>query len=110
MNEERIVREISKFVKNYPEQTSAETHWKKPLVAFASVEDPLFLKLKEVVRPSHALPRIYFRPGRPWCLFPPFSAASTRECRLVSSCLTWVWLVETNRLIGDRNRLNEFRD
>ena len=56
MDPKAIVNELSTFVKNYPEKASTATRWKKPLVGFAAAEDPLFMRLKEVVRPSHASP------------------------------------------------------
>jgi epoxyqueuosine reductase QueG len=113
MNEERIVREISKFVKNYPERSSAETHWKRPLVAFASVEDPLFLKLKEVVRPSHALPHDLLPTGKTVVVyFLPFENDIHKENARAGFYPARSWAVayvETNRLIRDLgNHLKEF--
>ncbi len=52
---ELIKRLIYSFVHYYSKSTS--TKWRKPLVAFADADDPLFLELKKAVRPSHALPQ-----------------------------------------------------
>lgn len=54
--EDLVRKEIAAFVKGYktPEQWAGP--WEDPLVAFADAGDPLFLELKHLVTPSHALP------------------------------------------------------
>jgi len=105
MEKASIIKEIARFVKNYPEQTSIKTRWKKPLVGFASANDSLFLKLKEIVSPNHALPQdllptcktvvVYFIP------FEDIIEESNAKEELFPS-LSWaVAYIETNRLIKD---------
>jgi len=105
MEKASIIKEIARFVKNYSEQTSIKTRWKKPLVGFASANDPLFLKLKEIVSPNHALPQdllptcktvvVYFIP------FEDIIEESNAKEELFPS-LSWaVAYIETNRLIKE---------
>jgi len=107
LDKRSIQREIARFVRNYPELTSAETRWKKPLVAFASAEDPLFLKLKEWVRPSHALPRDLLPTAKTViAYFLPFEKRIEKENAREESYSSRSWAVayiETNRLIQDLN-------
>jgi epoxyqueuosine reductase QueG len=107
LDKRSIQREIARFVRNYSEQTSAETRWKKPLVAFASAEDPLFLKLKEWVRPSHALPRDLLPTAKTViAYFLPFEKRIQKENAREESYSSRSWAVayiETNRLIQDLN-------
>jgi epoxyqueuosine reductase QueG len=105
MERTSIIKEIACFMKNYSEQTSIKTRWKKPLVGFASANDPLFLKLKEIVSPNHALPQdllptcktavVYFIP------FEDIIEESNAKEELFPS-LSWaVAYIETNHLIKD---------
>jgi len=43
-------------VKEYKAKSSVATGWGEPIVAFASADEPLFLKLKAVVDEAHKLP------------------------------------------------------
>ena len=54
--EKKIEKIIFDFVSKYMENPDIKTSWKKPLVAFASADDPLFQKLKEVANPNHLIP------------------------------------------------------
>ena len=107
MDKRSIQREIARFVKSYPERTQTKTFWKKPLIAFASVKDPLFQKLKEWVRPSHALPQDLVPTGKTViAYFLPFEnhiqTENTKEGFHPSR--SWaVAYIETNRLIQDLN-------
>ncbi len=105
MDKRSIEREIARFVKSYPERTSAETHWKRPLVAFASAQDPLFPKLKEWVRPSHALPRDLLPTAKTViAYFLPFENRVQKENAQEGFYPSRSWAVayiETNRLIRD---------
>jgi epoxyqueuosine reductase QueG len=100
-------KEVADFVKSYPERISAETRWKKPLVTFASVKDPLFPKLKEWVRPSHALPQDLLSTGKTVIVyFLPFVDKVMRENTREGFYPSQSWAIayiETNRLIHDLN-------
>jgi epoxyqueuosine reductase QueG len=105
MDKATLLREVTRFVKTYPEQASTETRWKKPLVAFASVEDPLFPKLKEWVRPSHALPGDLLPAGKTViAYFLPFENRIQKENARAGFHPSRSWAVayiETNQLIRD---------
>ena len=49
--------EINEFVNVYQSAGRVHTSWREPLVAYASADDPLFHTLKDVVSPSHAMPK-----------------------------------------------------
>lgn len=54
---EKITDMIRSFIKNYEEQDGITTRWGIPLVGFADADHPDILKLKEIVSPTHRLPR-----------------------------------------------------
>ena len=99
---EIIEKEVSEFVETFSREQSTRTNWLEPLVGFADASDPLFGKLKEVVRPSHAAPNELLEGARTViAFFLPFAkeiASSNTDGRLASR--EWaVAYVETNRLI-----------
>ena len=80
------------------------TRWREPLLGFAAATDPLFLELKRVVSPSHALP-IELLPGARTVVafFVPFErevASSNFGGQLASEGWARAY-VETNRLIAE---------
>ncbi len=85
---------------------NARTSWKTPLIAVADAGDKLFPRLKEVVRPTHALPEELL-PGAQSVIayFLPFEESiprSNRTGRLASE--EWaVAYIETNALIAAIN-------
>ncbi len=86
------------------------TAWKTPIVGFADAGDPLFSRLKRVVRDSHSLPGDLL-PGARTVIayFLPFDKAIARSNhRGAFSSEAWaVAYIETNRLIAEINeRLN----
>ncbi len=107
MDKRFLEREIVGFVKDYPGRTSIETRWQKPLVAFASVDDPLFLKLEEWVRPSHATPRDLLPSAKTViAYFLPFDKRIQKENagEKIYPSRSWaIAYIETNRLIRDLN-------
>lgn len=99
---EKIRKTIQTFTASYAARTEIQTQWEEPLVGFASANDPLFEKLKEVVSPTHAVPSdilpdaktviVYFFP------FPKLLSRSNIKDRVASN--QWaVAYVETNELI-----------
>ena len=56
MNNKEIVQSIKDYVQNYQEINKTESNWREPIIGFAKASDPLFLKLKEIVSPTHATP------------------------------------------------------
>jgi len=105
MDQKHFIREIVQFVRGYGEKVPVVTKWKKPLVGFASADDPLFSKLKEVVRPSHALPRDLLSSARSVvAFFIPFESALQKENVHAGFYPARSWAVayvETNRLISE---------
>jgi epoxyqueuosine reductase QueG len=103
---EIIAREIQAFVQERMQAETTRSAWEAPLLEFAAADDPLFARLKEVVRPSHALPAdllsgartviVYFLP------FAAFIPRSNRRGRQASREWASAY-VETNRLIRDLN-------
>lgn len=53
----RIETIVEEFVLSYKRINNTSTSWTKPLVAFASAEDPLFVSLKKIVSETHATPK-----------------------------------------------------
>jgi epoxyqueuosine reductase QueG len=95
------------FVTEYPSRAGTETRWKKPVMGFASLEDPLFSKLKDWVRPTHALPQDLLSTGKTVIVyFLPFENVVQKENAREGFYPSRSWAVsyvETNRLIYDLN-------
>ncbi len=104
--QEEIKSLIWEFVQKYPDLKKTKARWKEPLVAYASAEDPLFLKLKEVVSPSHALPEDLLEDARSVITyFLPFDEA-INESNISGRDVSRLWAetyIETNQLILDLN-------
>jgi epoxyqueuosine reductase QueG len=107
MNNTTIKKIVEDFVASYPRRRKVETAWGKPIVRFASADDPLFDQIKEIIRPTHATPRellpgansvvAYFIP------FPPKLHGENFKTEYYSSRSWAVAYVETNQLISDVN-------
>jgi epoxyqueuosine reductase QueG len=54
---EKIVSEICDFIKKYAEEQNISTKWGTPLVGFADAAHPYILSLKEIISPSHSMPK-----------------------------------------------------
>lgn len=98
---------IRNFVKNYSKQNNTNTDWEEPLLAFASADDPLFLKLKEVVSETHSLPN-QLLPGAQTVIsfFIPFESGVVLSNVDENECSKeWALAyIETNKLIDDLNK------
>ncbi len=100
-----IRKTIEEFTASYAH--SSDTGWEKPLVAFASANDPLFAKLKELASPTHELPQGFLSEARTVITyFLPFAdqvIENNKKGRFSSQ--TWgEAYIETNKLIADLNR------
>lgn len=97
---------IKKFVEHYPQVRDVQTKWKEPLVAYADASDKMFYKLKEVVSPSHALPKDLLPEAKTVvAYFIPFDeeiVKSNEEGRECSKAWAKAY-IETNQLISDLN-------
>ncbi|HHU62077.1 MAG: epoxyqueuosine reductase [Bacillota bacterium] len=103
---EQIERTIETFVAEYMEHKAIKTEWKKPLTAYAAVNDPLFHHLKEVVSPTHSLPTDLLSNAKTViAYFIPFEnriSQSNVEGREASRKWAIAYL-DTNQLILDLN-------
>lgn len=103
---ERIELLIKDYVEEYQKNEQIITSWREPLIKFADADDEIFYKFKEVVRPSHALPKDFLRSAETViAFFLPFSreiANSNIEGKYSSK--EWaIAYIETNQLISDLN-------
>ncbi|MBN2429752.1 MAG: epoxyqueuosine reductase [Deltaproteobacteria bacterium] len=102
MTKETIRTEIQHYLSQYQSSQQVTTRWKTPLVGFASAADPLFLKFKKVVAPTHLLPGDLLPDARTIiAFFMPFQesiVASNLPGRLASPEWAKAY-VDTNELI-----------
>ena len=107
MDNTGIERIIADFVKLYPHQEKVETVWREPIVGFASVDNPLFDRFKQIIQPTHAAPCKLLPGARSVVVyFIPFSKKLHRENLRTEYYCSRSWAmayVETNRLISDIN-------
>lgn len=103
---ERIELLIKDYVEEYQKNEEIMTSWREPLIKFADAGDKIFYKFKEVVRPSHALPKDFLSSAETViAFFLPFSreiANSNIEGKYSSK--EWaIAYIETNQLISELN-------
>lgn len=106
--EKKVEGLIVDFVKDYMNNPDVKTKWKKPLIAFASADDPMFPLLREVANPNHLMPDDVLHSAKSVITyFLPFDESipiSNKDGR--NSSLEWaVAYYETNKMIG---KLNDF--
>ncbi len=97
---------INSVVHNYSDLHQCQSNWEAPSIAWARADDPLFLDLKRVVSPSHALPQDLLPQARTVMVyFLPLArdiSRSNRHGKLASVQWSMAY-AETNRLIMDIN-------
>lgn len=105
--EEKIAGWFRQYVKSYPVIKGTTARWEEPLIAYANAEDPRFLRLKEIISPTHVLPTDLLENAKSViAYFLPFVENITRG-NIVGreSSKEWaVTYIETNQLILDVNR------
>lgn len=83
-----------------------EFNWREPIIGFTD-QDPLFPKLKELIRPNHALPTDIIPNAKSVIVFfLPFSK-EVIESNIVGEESSRAWdisNIETNNLINDLNK------
>lgn len=99
---------IRSFVEDYPANNNLPKLWQRPLVAFAQARDERFLRLKDSVSPTHAMPWellpnaetviVYFIP------FIKMVGESNIEHRFSSRMWAETY-IKTNKLINELNSL-----
>jgi hypothetical protein len=102
MIETEIKSWMRTFIKDFQRKSDVMTEWKEPLIAFADASDPLFLKLKELISETHALPNELLRNASTVITyFIPFKESTVESNQdLEISSKEWARAyVETNNLI-----------
>jgi epoxyqueuosine reductase QueG len=97
---------IKEFVKHYGETRDVHTKWKEPLVTYADAEDEMFFRLKDVISPSHAMPKEVLPEAKTVvAYFIPFDEEVIKSnIKGRNSSRDWaVAYIETNQLILDLN-------
>ena len=100
---EKIRHEIESFVAAWGQRQGTATQWEKPLVGFAGASDPLFVELKSVASPTHALPGDLLPGARTViAFFLPFEkSVPLSNVAGVPASRRWAQgYIETNALIG----------
>jgi epoxyqueuosine reductase QueG len=100
---ETVIATIRQFVALYQQDAAIRTRWGVPLVGFAAADDPLFAELKQVVSPTHAVPRDILATARTViAFFLPFarSMTATNVPGRLSSTEWAVAYLETNEMIA----------
>lgn len=113
--EDRIKTLIEDYVKQYSLNENIKTSWGTPLVAFADPNDNMFSNLKQIVKPTHLIPRDILQSAETVIsYFIPFdNSIIDSNVKGKYSSKEWALAyVETNDLIANINeylveRLNE---
>ncbi len=98
---------IKQYVKEYPNIKKAKTKWREPIVEFADANDSLFIELKDIVSPTHALPRNFLEDAETVIsYFIPFdkSVVNSNIEGKYSSKEWAIAYIETNELISNLNK------
>lgn len=101
-----LEKEIEAFVKAYQEKPATVSSWKKPIVGYASAKDTMFVELKEIVSPTHALPQDFLENAETViAYFLPFDESIVKSNWAGrSSSVEWGQsYIETNNLIVELN-------
>lgn len=102
---DNLEKMIDQYIADFSK--TSQTRWGKPLIGYASADDPLFLSLKEIVSPTHALPHDFLDSAETVIsYFLPFTeeVINSNKTGLYSSKLWGIAYVETNRLINAMNK------
>ena len=97
---------IKQFVEHYSEMRDVQTKWREPLIAYADAMDEMFYTLKDVVSPSHTIPKDFLPEAKTVVTyFIPFDEVAVKS-NIEGKKSSKVWAkayVETNQLILDLN-------
>lgn len=98
---------IKDYVKNYKELKGTETDWRNPVIGIANADNPMFLDLKDLISPTHALPSDFISDAKSIIVFfLPFSEEVVKSnIGNIESSKEWdIANIETNNLILDINK------
>lgn len=102
---QKIIEEFFKIVEEH--KNDFKTQWRTPLIAFADAKDEKFLRLKEIISPSHALPQDFLDNAETvLTYFMPFTkeiCESNREGKFASEQWAKAY-IETNEFIALINK------
>ncbi len=101
-----VVAIIKDYVRNYKELKGTETDWREPTVGIADADNPMFLQLRDIISPSHALPSDFINDAKSVIvLFLPFQEEIVKSnVGNIESSREWdIANIETNNLIVDIN-------
>ncbi len=107
MSKEKIIQLINQYVIDYSQKKEICTKWREPVIKFADAGDGLFVKLKEIVGPTHALPADFLGDARTVIsYFLPFDKSVVfSNINGKYSSKEWAKAyVETNELIFELNK------
>ncbi|MBM7615533.1 epoxyqueuosine reductase [Alkaliphilus hydrothermalis] len=102
-----VISLIKDYVKNYKEMKGTETDWREPIVGIADAGNPMFLELKDIISPSHALPSDFINDAKSVIVFfLPFQERIVKSnIGDIESSREWdIANIETNNLIVDINK------
>ncbi len=102
-----IHQTILHAISSFRQSPGVRTAWKEPLVAYADAAEPLFMRLKEVVTPTHATPHELLAGARTVIVyFLPFDESVGRSNKgdLPASPEWAKAYIETNQLIRAINQ------
>lgn len=104
--QEKIRTLIREYIQEYSTRKEVKTKWGEAIVNFADANDQMFMKLKEVVSPTHAIPQDFLEDAQTViAYFIPFSrdvVNSNRAGRYSSKQWARAY-IETNELISSLN-------
>ncbi|WP_018248384.1 epoxyqueuosine reductase [Orenia marismortui] len=104
---QKLKKLIKEYVKDYPAHKEVETEWREPIIKFADANDQGFIKLKEIIGPTHALPQDFLTDAQSViAYFIPFDQAvvnSNIEGRYSSKAWAKAY-IESNDLISNLNK------
>lgn len=106
MNDE-IIKLICQYTKSYKESKKTESDWSQPVIGFANADDYMFLELKNLISPSHALPSDFIDNAKSIIVFfIPFEQEIVKSnISGIESSREWdIANIETNNLIVDINK------
>lgn len=101
-----IKLEISRFVSERVASRTTQTQWEQPLVGFADAQDPLFNRLKQAVRPTHANPEELLPQAKTVIAYylPFVQQVARSNVKQLHASKEWALAyIETNQLIIDLN-------
>ncbi|MCQ1534134.1 epoxyqueuosine reductase [Methanosarcina sp. KYL-1] len=101
-----LKNKIEHLIKTEASNPGTQTHYREPLVGFASAEDPIFDEMKNIIGPHHLHPKEIFPEAKTVVsFFLPFEEKLVELNRKSSGPLKeWIQAKsETDRLIGEIN-------